>query len=519
MPQNSSLASAPNTPALIETVAQGRLLDRRPVAVVDIGSNSVRLVIYEGNVRSVTVIFNEKIMCGLGQGLANTNRLDSVAMDSALRALRRFRRLADQSKVVALYPLATAAAREAENGPEFIAAAEAAIGRPISILTGGDEARYAGEGVLAGFHSAKGIAGDLGGGSLEFVEIEGTHVGKGMTLPLGGLRLRDLSSARLDEAQAIADTHIGNCSLVGRCEGLPFYAVGGTWRNLARLHMEQTGYPLHVMHAYEIAAEDCVPFLDRIVADDIDRLPGIAAVSKSRRALLGYGAVTLRSVIRYLRPRSIVMSALGVREGYLYAQLPEAERNKDPLLEAARELSLLRSRSPDHALELVEWSSRTFDALGIAETLEEERLRTAACYLADIGWRAHPDYRGKQALSIIAHAAFPAVDHRGRAYLGLTNYYRHEGSFDQRQVPELERLLDERLLSRARILASLFRVAYTLTASMPGILDRLRWAQDPRGGFTLVLPGDLSDLRGERPEGRLQQLAKVVDKTLRIEAR
>jgi len=519
MLQNSSQDNGQNTPGSTEPIAQGRLQDRQPVAVVDIGSNSVRLVIYEGNCRSLTVLFNEKVLSGLGKGLARTNRLNQSAIDSALAALTRFRRLAVQANVREIHPIATAAAREAQNGPDFIAAAEAAIGSEIAILSGEDEARYAAEGVLAGFHKPSGIGGDLGGGSLELVDINPEGFQGGLTLPLGGLRLRDLSEGDLQRAQAIADSHMSACALAGKGEGRPFFAVGGTWRNLAKLHMEQEKYPLHVMHGYEIDAAGIEAFLDLVIRTDPDKLPGIGAVSKSRRSLLAYGAVTLKSVLRYLKPSKIVLSALGVREGYLHSLLPAAERAKDPLLESARELSILRSRSPDHACELVQWSRRTFEAFGIEETPEEDRLREAACLLADIGWRAHPDYRGKQSLSIIAHAAFPAVEHRGRVYLGLTNYYRHEGSFQQVHLPEIERLVDERLMRRARILGSLFRVAYLLTASMPGVLNQIKWAQDPRGGFTLVIPADLADLVGERPEGRLQQFAKVVDKTLRMEVR
>jgi exopolyphosphatase/guanosine-5'-triphosphate,3'-diphosphate pyrophosphatase len=504
---------------LTDLPVQGRLAGRRPVGVVDIGSNSVRLVIYEGNCRALTVLFNEKVLSGLGKGLAQSNRLDPQAVDSALAALRRFRHLAEQAQVTELYPIATAAAREAENGPDFLAAAEEAIGRKVVILSGQDEARYAAEGVLSGFHLPDGIAGDLGGGSLELVDIHDGIFEGGLTLPLGGLRLRDLAEGDLVRAQTISDSHLSACGLAGAGEGRPFFAVGGTWRNLAKLHMEQVRYPLHVMHGYELDAGKLEGFLDAVVRSDPEKIPGIAAVSKSRRSLLAYGAITLKSVIRFIRPSRIVLSALGVREGYLHSLLPAQEREKDPLIEAARELSILRSRSPAHAAEMVEWSRRTFEAFGIDETPEEERLRAAACLLADIGWRAHPDYRGKQALSIIAHAAFPAVDHRGRGYLGLTNYYRHEGSFEQVQLPELESLVDERLLTRARILASLFRITYLMTASMPGVLDQLRWAQDPRGGFTLVVPKKLGALIGERPEGRLQQFARIIGKTLRMEAR
>lgn len=498
---------------------QGRLIGRVPVGVVDIGSNSVRLVIYEGNARALTVLFNEKVLSGLGKGLAQTKRLDERSVASALSALSRFGALATQAGVRDLYPIATAAAREASNGPEFIAAAEVAVGRPIRILSGADEARFAAEGVIAGFHAPDGIAGDLGGGSLELVDVARGEIGKGLTLPLGGLRLQDLSGNDIGKARRIADREVGNCALAGAGEGRPFFAVGGTWRNLAKLHMEQVRYPLHVMHGYEIPAADWTDFLDAVAKGDPELLPGIAAVSRARRALLAYGAVTLQSVIKYVKPSSIILSALGVREGFLHSLLPEAEKAKDPLIEAALELSILRSRSPCHALELVDWSRRTFETLGIVESAYEERLRKAACLLADIGWRAHPDYRGKQSLSIIAHAAFPAVDHQGRAYLGLTNYYRHEGNFEQIAVPDIQTLLNTRLLQRARVLAALLRVTYLLTASMPGVLPRLAWTQDPRGGFALVIPADLAGLLGERPEGRLDQFARIVERPLRIQVR
>lgn len=508
-----------NIPASTEQAVQGRLAGRVPVGVVDIGSNSVRLVIYEGNTRALSVLFNEKVLSGLGKGLAQTRRLDERAVASALSALSRFRALAAQAGVGQLYPIATAAAREAANGAEFVAAAEAAIGCPIRILSGADEARFAAEGVVAGFHAPDGVAGDLGGGSLELVDIAKGEIGEGLTLPLGGLRLQDLSGNDIVRARRICDKEVAACALAGAGEGRPFFAVGGTWRNLAKLHMEQHRYPLHVMHGYEIASAACAEFLEAVARGDPEMLPGIAAVSRSRRALLAYGAVTLQSVIRYVKPSSIVLSALGVREGFLHSLLCDEEKAKDPLIEAALELSVLRSRSPRHALELVEWSRLSFETLGIDESPYEERLREAACLLADVGWRAHPDYRGKQSLSMIAHAAFPAIDHQGRAFLGLTNYYRHEGSFEQTGLPDIESLLEPRLLQRARILAALFRVTYLLTASMPGVLPRLRWAPDPRGGYALALPGDLGGLLGERPEGRLDQFARIVERKLRLEVR
>jgi exopolyphosphatase / guanosine-5'-triphosphate,3'-diphosphate pyrophosphatase len=222
-------------------------------------------------------------------------------------------------------------------------------------------------------------------------------------------------------------------------------------------------------------------------------------------------------VIRHLRPATVVLSSLGVREGYLHTLLAEEERAKDPLLEAAEEFNVLRSRSPVHARELVEFSRRTFETLGLDETPNEERLRAAACLLSDVGWRAHPDYRGSQSLSMLTHAALSAVDHAGRAYLGLANYYRHEGDFEQTVVPEIHGLAGARLMEKARHIAALFRVAYILTASTPGILPRLRWRQDPRGGFTLLLPSDLAGLVSEKPIARLDSFSRILSRKLRLD--
>lgn len=511
--------NVPSTPVSTDPTPHGRIPGRTPVAVVDIGSNSVRLVIYEGNTRAPTVLFNEKVLSGLGRGLAQTNRLDDKAVASALSALSRFRALCDQSGVAEIHPIATAAAREAANGPDFVRDAEAAIGCSITILSGADEAHFAAEGVVSGFHAPDGVTGDLGGGSLEIVDVARGQIGVGVTMPLGGLRLQDLSGNDIAKARAIAESHVAASGFAGVAAGRPFFAVGGTWRNLFKLHMEQTGYSLHVMHGYSVKPAAIADFLAAVAKSDPDKLPGIGAISRSRRSLLAFGAVALQAVIQHLKPSEVVLSAYGVREGYLHSRLDETEKARDPLLESAHELSFLRSRSPRHNEELVEWSSRTFAALGIAETPAEERLRKAACLLTDISWRAHPDYRGRQSMSIIVNANFPAIDHAGRAYLGLANYYRYEGAFDPQSMTNMGGVVEARTLTLARVLASLFRVTYLLTAAMPGVLERLRWAQDPRGGFTLVIPRDLAGLMGERPDARLQAFARIIDRTLRMEVR
>jgi exopolyphosphatase/guanosine-5'-triphosphate,3'-diphosphate pyrophosphatase len=500
---------------MIQT-SQGRLQDRRPLSIIDIGSNSIRLVVYEGIARSPTVLFNEKMLAGLGRGIVSTGRLDPEAVRRAIEEFRRFRALSDQAGADQLHVIATAAAREAENGKDFIHRAEDILGAQIRVLTGREEAHYSALGVISAFHTPNGIAGDLGGGSLELVDVAGDTIGDGITLPLGGLRLHDMARGSTAEAAKIAQRELKRATLLSGGEGRTFYSVGGTWRNLARLHMNQIGYPLNVMHHYELPVDGSEEFLRQVASGEISKMAGIEGVSKSRRALLPYGATVMRQIITAMKPGRIVISALGVREGYLYSLLKEEDRRRDPLLSAAEELAVLRARSVTHARELAAWTGEAFEAFGLEETEEDARYRQAACLLADIGWRAHPEYRGTQSLNIIAHASFIGVDHPGRAFIGLTNLFRHQGIYEDAASPTMRTLAGPHYVERARILGALLRVVYLFSASMPGLMPRLKWRAGEDGKLSLVVPREHAGLMGERPDGRMAQLAKVLGRPMEI---
>jgi exopolyphosphatase/guanosine-5'-triphosphate,3'-diphosphate pyrophosphatase len=479
-----------------------------PIGVIDIGSNSVRLVVYERLARSPTPLFNEKMLAGLGAGVAETGQLAPDAVERTRTALRRFAALARQMRVKELDVVATAAVREAADGAGFIAEVEAICGVPVTILSGAEEARIAALGIVAGFERPDGVAGDLGGGSLELVDVAGTQVGVGESLPLGGLWLQAGSNSSLKTARDMARQALEKSHVAGRMSSRIFYAIGGTWRSLARLHMHDSGYPLHVMHEYRMDPDELDDFLRVVIRGPLDQVPGINVVSRQRQALLPFGAVVLAEVLRVGRPGSVSISALGLREGLLFSKLSPREREEDPLLSAAMELCLLRSRSPAHAQELVSWSDGALTALGLEETDEEKRLRTAACLLADIGWRAHPDYRGEQSLNIISHAAFIGVDHPGRAYLALAIYYRHAGLSDEELGPGVREIAPLHLREAARALAGAFRVAYLVSGAVEGVLPRTSIRRD-EDKVVLMLPPDLADLRGARLDSRLRQFAAL----------
>jgi exopolyphosphatase/guanosine-5'-triphosphate,3'-diphosphate pyrophosphatase len=508
---------------MVESEAQGRLPGMEPVSVVDIGSNSIRLVIYEGLNRAPAMLFNEKVMCGLGAGLAQTGNMEPKNVERALSALRRFKALAKQARSGTTYAIATAAARDARNGPDFVQQAEAILGQKIRLLSGEEEAHFSALGIVSGYFDADGIVGDLGGGSLELVDVKGRSHGKGLTTPLGGIRLSEQGDGSLTRAANYARKYLREVDFLKEGEGRTFYAVGGTWRALAKLHMELRNYPLHMIQDYRLSLDEVMIFLDEVIRNKDQKEPAYQAVSRARRALLPYGAVAMREVLAEMKPSRVSFSQGGVREGYLYSLLPEKERMQDPLLSAARELAVLRARSPEHARELATWTGDILPAFGVRETVEEGRYRQAACLLADISWRAHPDYRGRQALNLIAHGAFTGITHPGRAFIALTNYYRFEGLRDDHETDELATIATPRFLELSKLLGGLLRVAYIFSASMPGVVRNLRF-EPPRNSASnadleLVVPHDYIAFQGERVEGRLQQLAKLTGKklTLRFE--
>ncbi|MGY3482693.1 exopolyphosphatase/guanosine-5'-triphosphate,3'-diphosphate pyrophosphatase [Bradyrhizobium sp. USDA 4011] len=481
------------------------------VAVIDIGSNSVRLVVYEAMARSLITIFNEKALCGLGREVQSTGLLATDAVNKALTALRRFRALCRIQQVGRVYAIATAACRDAKNGPDFIAKAERICGAKIEILTGPREAKLSALGVVSGVHNPNGIVGDLGGGSLELIDVKGNRVRSGVTLPLGSLALQDLSNKSLKRAERIVKNELLGVAQLKTGRGRTFYAVGGTWRALARIHIIQSGYPLKVMHGYSIPAADALDFaqrLRRLAATNM--LANIESVADARRPLLAYAALVLEYIIRVAQPKTIVFSTFGVREGLLYEMLPQAERAKDGLLCAAQNLNELLSRSARHAQELTAWTDRLVRVVRLRETEEDRRLRHVACLLSDIGWRVHPDHRGEETLSLIMNGNFGSITHQGRAFVALSVFYRYAGLSEENEPPpQIRALVTPAMDESARVLGAAFRVAHLITAARTGVLPATHFRTQGRK-LMLVFEHRMVDLVADRVGSRFKQLARLL---------
>jgi exopolyphosphatase / guanosine-5'-triphosphate,3'-diphosphate pyrophosphatase len=484
------------------------------VAVIDIGSNSVRLVVYESMTRSLVSIFNEKTLCGLGREVQTTGLLAPDAVAKALTSLRRFRALIRVMKVGRVYAIATAACRDASNGPDFIARAERICGVPIEILSGPREAKLSALGVVSGIHNPDGIVGDLGGGSLELIDVRGNRARRGVTLPLGSLALLDASHKSLKRAERLVKADLSGTAQLKAARGRTFYAVGGTWRALARIHIIQSGYPLGVMHGYSIPAADALDFvrrLRRLVSANM--LANIEIVADARRPLLAYAALVLEYIIRVGKPKTIVFSTFGVREGLLYEMLPPAERASDGLIGAAQTLNELLSRSARHAEELMGWTDRLVRVVRLRETAEDRRLRHAACLLSDIGWRVHPDHRGEETLNLITNGNFGSISHQGRAFVALSVFYRYAGLREENEPPaRIRELVTPAMDERARLLGAAFRVAHLISAARPGVLPSIHFRSRGRK-LMLVFEHRMVDLVADRVGSRFKQLARLIGRT------
>lgn len=480
------------------------------VAVIDIGSNSIRLVVYDALKRAPLPIFNEKILCGLGRGMARTGHLHPEGVTQALQNLGRFRQLADGMRVQRIDVLATAAVREASDGASFIAAVESCTGLAVQVIPGEEEARLAALGVLAGTPEADGVVGDLGGGSLELVSLDGRDIRNRVTLPLGPLRLMEQGAIRQATVQRAVDQEFERLGWLEQAAGRDFYPVGGSWRAIAKLHMEDTAHPLHIIHHYSQPAEAMADFAAFIVKQSRSQLDKMPGGSRRRSETLPYAALVLERFLRMAKPKRVVFSAYGLREGHLFSLLPPEQRALDPLLCACTDLADRMGRLGGTEL-LVSWT----DGLFAGEDEGARRLREASCHLSDLAWAEHPDYRAEHAFLRILRFPFPAIDHAERAFLALVGHARYAGDLDAAAVQSVRLLVGEAQRVRALVLGLALRLAHTLTGGATALLRRtsLKLAGDD---LVLTLPEDAAVLVGEVVERRLDSLASALNRVGRI---
>ena len=470
-------------------------------AVVDLGSNSVRLVVFEGRGRNPVAIFNEKAVLRLGRGMTATGRLNEQGVEAALRVMARYAAVARAMGAEPFDVLATAAVRDASNGAEFVRAMEAVLdGAKVQVLSGEKEAALSADGVLCGIPGADGLLADIGGGSLELVRLAPSVPGgvrHAATLRLGVIRLAERSGGDMARARSIAEDDLAALPWLREAAGRDLFLVGGAWRALARLHMQHVNYPLGIVHHYTIDAEGA-----RVLASLV--LDGAKKGPRRRAEDLPYAATVLRRLLRQSGAQRVVFSANGIREGWFMQQVGAAVREQDPLLEAARDMALHLGRDPGLPPMLIRWTAALFPG----ETAEEGRLRQAACWMSDIGSHDHPEYRAEQAFSRVLRQPGVGLDHPSRAFLAMAVAMRYEPEGDAPFLQTARTLLDPASVARATALGMALRLAYILSAGTPTLL---RASALRRNGGRLVLTlGGAGVFTGDAVTRRMEKLASAI---------
>ncbi|MBP7816974.1 MAG: Ppx/GppA family phosphatase [Phenylobacterium sp.] len=480
----------------------------RQAAVIDLGSNSVRLVIYRLEGRAIWTVFNEKALAGLGRDLPATGRLSPEGIETAMAAMRRFRAVLDGLNASEIMVVATAAARDAVDGGEFLARVHAETGLRVRILTGEEEARYAALGVIAGQPDAQGVVGDLGGSSLELIRLEHGRSGDGVTLALGPFSLGAPSPLEVDKTRKRIDAALA--PMGERFATRQFQAVGGAWRNLALLHMVMADYPLRVAHQYEMTradAQDVARFVAKQSRGSLERIQGL---SKKRFDTLPYSALVLDALIERLGVERVVISAYGLREGLLLEAMSADERARDPLIEGCEALTAVRGLSHDLGMALETWLTRAFAKLPPVFGDRDRVLTAAACRLADLGARLHPDHRADLAFDQVLRAPIAGMTHAERAFLACVAFARHSSAPTTPEPDTIAKVLSVERRQRARALGAAVRLGCDLSGRNATLLPHASLVIDA-GRLTLTAEPAWRDmLLGEQTAKRAATLAQAL---------
>jgi exopolyphosphatase/guanosine-5'-triphosphate,3'-diphosphate pyrophosphatase len=453
------------------------------VAIIDIGSNAVRLVVYDGLNRAPFRIHNERTICNLGADLGRTGCLNPDSVKKALNSIRRFSGLLAAMKVSNIRAVATAAVRDAKDGKDFIETVQKEFGLKVAIIDGDEEGRLSALGVMANGFGGSGIIGDYGGGSLELIVVENNKVTHKASLPLGSHRLM-AESGRAGRVEMIA-RHLDRAAFLNDCTGMDFYAMGGAWRSMATAHMYMSQYPLRVLDHYQLEGKKAAEFADLLARQSAASLEKTVGMSKKRLRDIGVAALTMEQLFEKIRPRRLIFSGTGLREGLLYDQLAPALQREDALIAGCAKIALRISRFDD--LEAFGTLSRWMEPLFAGQDGAFKRLMEASCLLSDTGWFEHEEYQAEHAFDRILVMPFYGIDHPGRAFLALSQYVRYKGYLRRDHhtrgdevIRPAQKMLADRTMDLAATIGLAQRMAYLLTGGALGLLNHTELKVTPK---------------------------------------
>ena len=479
-------------------------------AVIDVGSNSVRLVVYFGAKRAPLQFFNEKVVCGLGRGLAESGILNPEGRVRALSAIQRFVGIAERMGVKTIHSVATAAVRDAKDGANFCDEVFLETNLRLRVVTGAQEATLSAQGVFFCRPDAEGLVCDVGGSSVELAKIGAGMVDMAQTSELGPLHLQRFEADKTALNKEIKKQLTLLTKSFKSQETL--YLIGGTIRSFASLDIARKNYPLSVVNEYTLKIDAFRDLLNWIVTAQDEDIMSFGAVSSDRLKYFPLVAQVMLGLLDKIKPKRIVFSSFGIREGVLYDNMPARFQRRDPLIAACQFFEASDARFAEFGTTLYAW------VLPLFGTVSEQRKRLiwAACLLHDVTWKVHPDYRAEISFGYPTRANLVGLDHQERIFLAVALIHRYRNKPNVDKLEELNVLLSDEDKAQAEVLGRAMRLGAMLGGPDVSHMGRLKIAGSK---IELLIDKQSEGLMGEMVERRLGSLAKIMDKValLRVE--
>lgn len=459
------------------------LADTRQLAVLDIGSNSVRLVIFDVYGAHFTPVYNEKIHAGLGRDLKRTGCLSTSGKAQTREALARFQTIISARQLTDVLVGATAALREADDAAEFLAEIQTETGLKIIPVSGPEEARLSALGVIAGDHRRTGLAADLGGASLEFIRVGNGRVGEGVSLPLGpfdavGGDLKGLASSDYATLRPKLQSAL---QALPAAMSLPetLYLIGGAWRNLAGIHQHRMNYPMRTLQAYRLSFDEARFMADWAWRDGLESVLNWPGLRSARAETLPYAGLMLGVMLEHFQPKAIEICIVGLRDGLVFDALPDDIKSRDALLDGCRDFASGNLQSAHFGPPLFRLLLPIMQGLPEIFGAElDERILRAACLLAGLGKNLHPDYRAELVFDDVLYAPVSGLSHVERAFLSLCLFRTYTAKRKTPNPAIIETLLTEAQQRSASILGEGIRLAIIASGRSPELLESFRLSRE-----------------------------------------
>ena len=431
---------------------------------------------FDGRAELPVSIFNESVVCALGKGLGETGLLNPNGIKLAMRALKRFIKLVRELQIQNFVMLATAAVRDAVDGERFVERVKNKFGYSVQILSGAQEAELSAMGVISSFPKAYGLFADLGGGSLDIITRKDSSFCHNATFPLGHIRVAEDSQYDYKKAIKIIEKQLKKCQWLLKLKGGTLHAIGGSWRAIALLYIEQTKYPLHVLDNFTMNNSDASAFTKLLGQSSLKSFEKMERIEGSREQTMQYAAIVLNQLIKVTRPKEIIFSGYGLREGQFFKMLENSSNEIDPLINACNGFALRSGRFSINGVEIASWMFPIF----AKETDNYHRLCKAAALLSDIGWTEHPDYRAIHSFTRVLRFPIPGITHKQRVMLAIAILIRYKGNLSQYEVKTVKGLISQKDQNRSQIMGLALRFAHLISGGVPGILPKTKLRIDDK---------------------------------------